>query len=180
MLSPEDRDAIEGLFDRIQTAAAKSSPRDREAEMLIQRRLRDAPASPYYMAQAILMQDQALWSAQQRIAELEAEIAKKSDDGSFLNNRFDAAEPYRRPGQQRPRGPWDRDDGDDGYGERQSGGGGFLAGAAQVALGVTTGLMFGSAIGGMFSGGANAGEYDGDQQSNDDDDSDGFDFGGDF
>ena len=39
-----------------------------------------------------------------------------------------------------------------------AGGGGFLAGAAQTALGVTGGVLLGTAIAGMMTGGAQAEE----------------------
>ena len=84
------------------------------------------------------------------------------------------------------RGPWDRPHDED---RRAGYGGGFLAGAAQTAMGVAGGMMLGSLIGSIFSGGeANAGELDAapaDESGVDAPDSDagdfgGFDFGGDF
>lgn len=169
MLNPEDRDAIEGLFDRIETTAARSGPRDADAEVLIQQRLRKAPASPYYMAQTILVQEQAMRMAEQRIADLEAQAARRPSGGGFLGGLFGDAEPQREPvpARRQARGPWDRGN-DDGYDNRQRGGGGFLAGAAQTALGVTTGVLLGSAIAGMLTGGANAQELNADDQPADD------------
>lgn len=177
MLNPEDRDAIEGLFDRIETVAARSGPRDGDAEVLIQQRLRSAPAAPYYMAQTILVQEQALRLAEQKIAELEGEVARRASGGGFLGGLFGDTEPRptRQPVRRANRGPWDRDDG---YDNRQRGGGGFLAGAAQTALGVTTGVLLGSAIAGMLSGEANAGELNTDQPADDQQDTD-TDTGGD-
>ena len=67
MLNQQERDAIDDLFDRIEAAARKSPPREAEAEALIQQRLRDYPPSPYYMAQTILVQEQALRAARERI-----------------------------------------------------------------------------------------------------------------
>jgi len=191
MLNPEDRDAIEGLFDRIETVAAKSGPRDADAEVLIQQRLRNAPASPYYMAQTILVQEQALRLAEQKIADLEAEAARRPAGGGFLGGLFGDNETQRGRQQVRAnRGPWDRDERND---NRQFGGGGFLAGAAQTALGVTTGVLLGTAIAGLLSGEANASEQNADQPSDQpaDDNSDvqaddydaggdDFDVGGDF
>jgi hypothetical protein len=197
VLKPEDRDAIEGLFDRIETVATKSGPRDADAEALIRQRLQQASAAPYYMAQTILVQEHALQLAERRIAELEAD-ADRRPAGGFLGGLFGGGdnEPQRNQQPARAaRGPWG--DRDEGYDNRQhGGGGGFLAGAAQTALGVTTGVLLGSAIAGMLSGQANAGEYNADQpadqpadepaaddQQNDDFDSGGgddFDVGGDF
>jgi hypothetical protein len=60
MPNQQDQQAIDGLFDRIEDVARNSQPRDRDAEGLIQQRLRDFPPAPYYMAQTILMQEEAL------------------------------------------------------------------------------------------------------------------------
>jgi hypothetical protein len=192
MLKPEDRDAIDGLFDRIQTVAAKSGPRDADAEALIRERLQQASAAPYYMAQTILVQEHAMQMAERRIAELEARADRQPINNGFLGGLFGGNEPQRaRQPERAARGPWgDRDEAPDNR-RRAGSGGGFLAGAAQTALGVTTGVLLGSAIAGMMTGGANADEYNADQpadeppaddQQADDFDSgnDDFDVGGDF
>ena len=150
MPNSQDQQAIDSLFDRIVDVARKSPPRDGDAEVLIQQRLRDYPPAPYYMAQTILIQEQALRQAQERIEQLEA---SQRPSGGFLGGLFDDRQPQRQPA--RNRGPWDRAQGDD---DRRGAGGGFLAGAAQTALGVTGGVLLGSAIAGMFTGGAQAEE----------------------
>ena len=163
MLSREDRLAIEELFGRIEDVERRSGPRDPEAEDLIRRKIAGQPAAPYYLAQTVVVQQEALKEAERRIAELEA-----------------------RGRQVEHRGPWDRPHDED---RRAGYGGGFLAGAAQTAMGVAGGMMLGSLIGSIFSGGeANAGELDAapaDESGVDAPDSDagdfgGFDFGGDF
>lgn len=188
MLKPEDRDAIEGLFDRIEGVAAKSGPRDADAEALIRQRLQQATAAPYYMAQTILVQEHALQLAEQKIAELEASATRQPAGGGFLGGLFGGDnEPRRAVPSGRPRGPWgEREERYDDR-PRGGGGGGFLAGAAQTALGVTTGVLLGSAIAGMLGGQANAAEFNGDQPAVDqpadepvaDDQQDDFDTGGD-
>jgi hypothetical protein len=172
MPNQQDQQAINGLFDRIEDVARKSPPRDHDAEVLIQQRLREYPPAPYYMAQTILVQEQALRQAQERIEQLEA---SQRPSGSFLGGLFGGDdEPRRQPN--RGRGPW---------GQRQAEqGGGFLAGAAQTAMGVAGGMLLGSAIAGML-GGAHAQEYSADDDQDVDaggDDFDGgdFDIGGDF
>lgn len=161
MLNPEDRRAIEGLFERLRDVATRTGPRDPDAEALIRQRLAEHPAAPYYMAQTILVQETALGEARERIEMLEERLAAR-------------AEPVRR-------GPWER-----GAPEQRQGGG-FLAGAAQTALGVTGGMLLGSAIAGLFTGGAMADEppappepADEGWGSDDWGDSGGFDIGGDF
>lgn len=170
MLTPEDRRAIEGLFRRLADIERRAEPRDPEAEALIRAEIARQPGAAYYMAQTILVQEHALSVAQERVRELEAEVAR------------------REPSDMVPqRGPWDRDGNRD---ERRSSG--FLAGAAQTALGVTGGVLLGSAIASMFGvGAANAGEASPEPQhepeppdeggdAGDFGDFDGFDFGGDF
>jgi uncharacterized protein len=116
----QDRDAIEGLFERIARVEQRSGPRDRGAEALINARIGQQPAAPYYMAQTIVMQEKALNEAQARIEELE-------------NGGYRAG---RRGGQNA--GPWDYAPG--------FGGGGFLAGAAQTAMGVAGGVLLGNML----------------------------------
>ena len=180
MLTRDDREAIEGLFGRLEEAERRANPRDPEAEALIRQKIAAQPAAPYYLAQTVVVQQQALKQAERRIEELESR----------------GREPARRGG------PWDsgpvRDDRRDnrasGYGQ----GGGFLAGAAQTALGVAGGMMLGSLIGSIFSAGAaNASEAQADNVNDntsdaasdtadadtggfDGGDAGGFDGGGDF
>ena len=172
MLTREDRDTIDDLFDRLREAERRGGPRDAEAEAYIQHKMAAQRGAAYYLAQTVVVQQQALREAERRIESLQ---------------RGD------RQAEQR-RGPWDREPA---YGERRQqtggfGGGGFLAGAAQTALGVAGGMMLGSLIGSIFStGAANAGELDGSAGDAGADDSSfgndgggfddgGFDIGGDF
>lgn len=175
MPNQQDQQAIDGLFDRIEDVARNSQPRDRDAEAQIQQRLREFPPAPYYMAQTILIQEQALLQAQQRIEQLEA---SQRPAGGFLGGLFNDPEPQRRAA--RSRGPWDRQQDD--YDGRRGQAGGFLAGAAQTAMGVAGGVLLGSAIAGMLSGGAHADEYGGDtgadQGTDQEMDAGGDDFGG--
>lgn len=185
MLNPEDRRAIEGLFDRLAEAERRAPQRDREAEELIRSEIGRLPSAPYYMAQTIVVQQQGLEAAEARINELEAQLRERE--------------------QPRQRSPWDRA-GNEGSEMRQQrgfgGGGGFLGGAMQTALGVAGGVLLGSAIGSLFgAGGAQASEGNNAQDQGSDqqdsgndasqehgaggddfggDDFGGFDMGGDF
>ncbi|SFZ82184.1 hypothetical protein SAMN02983003_0926 [Devosia enhydra] len=182
MLAPEDRRAIESLFDRLRDVARRNPDRDHEAEALIQEEGARTQGAGYYMAQTIIVQERALEAAQQRIAELEQQGQSRGGffdsifgDGGRQNPRQTQTAPV--PEQPANRGPWDR--------QRGAGGGGFLAGAAQTALGVTGGVLLGSAIAGMFGGGeANAAEAAPEDMPADDmpaDDGGGdLDVGGDF
>src|SRR5688572_2378392 len=83
---------IDALFDRLQGAERQSGARDAGAEGYIRERVSRQPAAPYYMAQAIIVQEEALKAAQQRIAELEREVearpAQGAGGGGFLGGLF--------------------------------------------------------------------------------------------
>ncbi len=145
MLTRQDREAIDGLFERLEEAERRGGPRDAEAEALIRQKMAHQPASAYYLAQTVVVQQEALKEAERRIQELEGR-SRQIDDR---------------------RGPWDREPAyDDRRQQSNWGGGGFLAGAAQTALGVAGGMMLGSLMGSIFtSGAANASVFD--QANND-------------
>jgi uncharacterized protein len=69
-MQSQERDLIAGLFGRLQQFESQS--RDPEAEALIRDFVARQPASPYLLVQTVLVQEQALKAAQERIAELEA------------------------------------------------------------------------------------------------------------
>ncbi len=143
MLRPEDKRAIEDLFERLANVEQHSGPRDFDAEKLIWENLRRHPEAAYYMAQTIIVQEAALREQQSRIEALEADV----DDGAggFLESIFGDDRPKR------PTAPRET-------ARRPAREGGFLAGAAETALGVTGGILLGNAIGGMFGGSAQASE----------------------
>src|SRR3954466_11068598 len=132
-MDSNDRDAIANLFERLAEVEERSPPRDPEAEAFIRERIATQPGAPYYLAQTVVVKQQALEVAQERIADLEAR------GSGFLGNPFgDTGRPQLppRPGQavrDDRRQPW-------------GGGGGFLAGAAQTAMGVAGGVVLGNMI----------------------------------
>lgn len=144
MLAPEDRKAIEGLFDRLDAVANQNPDRDPDAVVLIEQRITRDPAAPYYMAQTVLVQEHALSVAQDRIAELEEQLARRPAGGGLFGGLFGGAPAPARRAAPHPQAPMS------GQPSQQ---GGFLAGAAQTALGVTGGVLLGSAIAGMLSPG---------------------------
>ena len=146
-----DQQAIEDLFRKLATVESNSLARDPEAEAFIREQIARHPGAPYYMAQTIIVQEQALEAAQPRIEELEAP-AKQGTGGGLFNNIFgDSTRPSRSTSVPRvgrtvtAPAP---------AAQRQ--GGGFLAGAAQTAMGVAGGLLLGNAIAGMLGGGGEA------------------------
>jgi uncharacterized protein len=83
-MTPEERDLVVELFDRL--ATLEDAQRDPEAERLIRDGLRQAPNAPYALVQTVLVQDEALKRADARIRELEgaAEAQTAARDTSFL------------------------------------------------------------------------------------------------
>jgi hypothetical protein len=107
-MTPEERDLVGGLFQRLREA--DTAPKDREAEEFIRCQTAELPAAPYLMAQTILVQEHALQNAQARIAELERQCAEarqpQPQSGSFLGGLIGGGPWARRTdaGTQPPRG----------------------------------------------------------------------------
>ena len=70
-MTPEERQMLAGLFERVGSTAA--TPRDPQAEDFINDAVRAQPHAPYVLAQTVLVQQQALENASRRLAELEAQ-----------------------------------------------------------------------------------------------------------
>ncbi|MGO4172394.1 DUF2076 domain-containing protein [Bosea sp. TAF32] len=95
-MTPQERDVIAGIFDRLRQAA--NQPRDPEAENFIAERLRDQPYAPYAMAQAVYVQEQALANLHQQVEALQAQLrdaekraseaAAQPAAGGFLSGIF--------------------------------------------------------------------------------------------
>jgi len=163
-MNTQERQIIDDLFDKLREAGRQSGHREPLAEARIRARIEAQPAAPYYMAQTIVMQEQALQNAQARLEELERELASGPANRGFLSSLLGAGQSQARS------------DSLQGYAPRtlnapsrrgapgpdmaaQPGRGGFLAGAAQTAMGVAGGMLLGSMLGSTFgSGQANAAE----------------------
>lgn len=94
-MSPEESQLLKSLFDRTRTASA--TPRDRDAETLIADAVRDQPAAPYYLAQAVIVQEKGLEAAAAHIKQLEDRIhalesgnsaPQAAAQGGFLSSIF--------------------------------------------------------------------------------------------
>lgn len=183
-MDQNDRQAIEGLFGKLAQVEQQAGPRDDDAEAFIRQRVAGQPAAPYFMAQTIVVQEQALNAAQQRIEDLEYQISQRPSGGGLLSGLFGggaqpqprrpaAPSPMRGPAGAAGSGPWGQQA--QGFGQQQRGGG-FLAGAAQTAMGVAGGVLLGNAIAGMFGGSeAQAAEPDTTQDDQDTGDDGGMD-----
>ena len=141
-MDDRDRAAIEELFRKLAEVEHRSPLRDAEAEAFIRGRIGAQPGAPYYMAQTIVAQEQALLEAQRRIEELSGHARQRSGGGFFDSlfggGRLQPGPAYRPPAGRADHGPWS--------GGRGMGGGGFLAGAAQTAMGVAGGVVLGSML----------------------------------
>ena len=210
-MNTDERQMLQSLFTRLGEAERGAPPRDGEAEGFIRDRVSSAPHLPYYMAQTIIVQEEALKAAHARIQELEEAERQRpapSSGGGFLSSLFGGGSSSRdnapardnRPmgapqgyqggpgagyGAPQPQrgGPWGGapqaaagygQQPQGGYGQPQPGygapqpgygqpagyqppmqsgrGGGFLAGAAQTAVGVAGGVVLGNMLGNMFGG----------------------------
>ena len=165
-MQSQERDLITGLFGRLQQFEAQ--PRDGEAEALIREQVARQPGAPYLLVQTVLVQEQALKAAQERIAELEAKASAPVPAApSFLGNAprlgpwgapaaaaakaAPAAVPSAVPSTRSPLQA----------AVAPSGGGGFLRSAMATAAGVAGGALLFEGIrslmgGSPFGGGSTA------------------------
>jgi hypothetical protein len=117
----EEQTLIDGLFGKLKQAETESAPRDAQAETLIKDHLARQPAAPYYMAQAILVQEVAIkqLEAQSRqrdeqIQQLQAQLqqaraqtqAPAQNSGGFLSSIFGGGS--REPQPQQPQSSFSR------------------------------------------------------------------------
>jgi len=88
-MTPQERQLVDDLFERL--ARLESAPRDPDAAAAIAQGLRIAPNAVYGLVQTVLVQDEALKRAHDRIQELEADHAPDGErGGGFLDSMRDA------------------------------------------------------------------------------------------
>lgn len=165
-----ERQIIDDLFAKLRQAEAQSGPRDAQAEAYIRDQVARQPAAPYIMAQSIVMMEQGLAALQGRVEELERQQRERpaaSGGGGLFGSLFGGGRPAApAPAPQRMgmgASPWGQQPQTPAYGDprvagyanphQQRPGGGFMAGAAQTAMGVAGGMLLGSALASAFSGG---------------------------
>jgi hypothetical protein len=167
-MTPEERDLIASVFQRLEQVAG--APKDADANALIGDYMRRQPEAAYGLVQAVLVQESALKQAQTRIADLEQRLARSgganagTGAGGFLpqsgGNPWVQSAPQPAPAQpvyqpqpayqqapayqQQPMAqssPWG-----------QPAAGGFLRNAATAAVGVAGGMLVAEGISSLFSG----------------------------
>jgi uncharacterized protein len=144
-MQSEERELITSLFGRLQPF--ESQPRDREAEAMIKDLAARQPAAPYLLVQTVLVQEQALKAAQERIAELEARAGAAPAASGFLGSApkigpwgAPAGAPAA-PAAGRPAVPPTRSPLQAAVAPQQGGGGSFLRSAMATAAGVAGGAL---------------------------------------
>jgi hypothetical protein len=172
-MSPEERQMLSELFERVRGQA--NAPRDRDAETLIADAVRAQPYAPYLLAQAVLVQEQALRAADQKLQDMQAQVThlqqqaqapQNQGGGSFLGGLFGGGSSQPRPApqpQQQAPSPWGAAAQQQPsyappppaspWGAPPSQGGGFMKGALGAAAGVAGGVLLADSIRGLMGGG---------------------------
>ncbi len=158
-MQSQERELITGLFGRLQPF--ESQPRDGEAEALIKDFSARQPAAPYLLVQTVLVQEQALKAAQERIAELEARAGAAAPASSgFLGSAPKIGPWGAQPAAQAvPPAPSTRSPLQAAVAPQAGGGGGgsFLRSAMATAAGVAGGALLFEGIRGLM--GSNPGPF---------------------
>ena len=100
-MNSEERDIINGIFQRLEQASGQ--PRDADAERFIAEKLRSQPYAPYAMAQLIYVQEEAIKSLNQQLEQVQAEneqlrqqaSQRNQGGGSFLSSIFGGGQQHR-------------------------------------------------------------------------------------
>ncbi|MRT40656.1 DUF2076 family protein [Enterobacteriaceae bacterium RIT702] len=162
-MQSEEQQLIENLFSRLKQAETQSGPRDAGAEQLIKQHLQNQPGAPYYMSQAILIQEAALKKLNAQVTDLENRLAQaqqqqapQQSSGGFLSSLFGGGSrpsaqqqpawgnPPPQPQQQYAPAPQQQ------YAAPAARGTGFLGGALQTAVGVAGGVVMADMLTSMF------------------------------
>ncbi len=178
-MTPDERQLISGLFDRMRAFGA--TEKDPQAEALIRESVQQIPDASYMLVQSVLVQEHALQQADQRIRELEARVhdleteaaQAPAQGGGFLGGLFGGGarpaagqaqrvsggsvpsaggRPSSGPGRSGPIGAPAR--GPFGQQPQAGQGGGFLQSAMATAAGVAGGMLLANSISSMLGGGS--------------------------
>jgi len=152
----QEQQLIDNLFNRLKQAESQGGARDAGAEQLIQQHLQRQPGAPYYMSQAILIQEAALKKLNAQVSELENRLAQaqqqptqQQSSGGFLSGLFGGGS---RPAAQ-PQPAWNNAPPPQSAPPQAAAparGTGFLGGALQTAVGVAGGVVMADMLTSMF------------------------------
>jgi hypothetical protein len=176
-MNQEDKQAIDELFQYLYRTAQQAGARDADAEALIQRYVKQAPPGLIYqMAQTLVAQQATIRQLRARLqAGGGAPAGFGQPGGPYQQRGYGGG--YGQPG-----GPYQQP----GYGYQQpyqGRGGGFLAGAGQLALGIGGGIIGAEILTDIFSGVGDLFDGDrdrGDERAYEDGYQQGFDAGDDY
>ena len=173
-MNTDEQTLIDGLFSRLKQAESDTAPRDAQADARIKEHVASQPAAPYYMAQAILVQEAAIKRLDEQNKQLQAELSKAQaqapaapSSGGFLSSIFGGGSRDQAPAPSA--GGW-REPGRPSYNaqpapqqnyaappqnyaapaQQAPAGGGFMRGALQTAAGVAGGVMLAEGISSLF------------------------------
>jgi hypothetical protein len=174
-MTPDERQLIIGLFDRMRGLGPVE--KDRDAEALINQSVQQLPDAPYMLVQSVLVQEHALQQADQRIRDLEEQVQRLEtrasharpapSGGSFLGGLFGGPKAEAqaqttargsvpvtgRPssfGGQPMGAPAPSPVGQSLAAQPWGGGGGFLGSAMATAAGVAGGMLLADSIRGLM------------------------------
>ena len=179
-MTPEERQLISGLFERMRSYGAPD--KDRDAEALIAREVRANPDATYMLVQSVLVQEQALEVSTNRVQELEDQLRamegggeqRGARSGGFLGGAWNSGRRGEEPRSSVPqvgaratpsayenRSPWSSQGGAPQAQPQQPAapapsGGGFMKSALATAAGVAGGMVLADSLRGMLGGGAHA------------------------
>ena len=156
-MTPEERSLLENLFERVRSE--QKTPRDPQAEKLIADALVAQPYATYVLAQAVIVQEQALQEAHRRLQDMETRQAAQGGNqaGGFLGNArkswFGGMLPAGAPPLQGnpPPPPQQPSVPPTGPGA-PSQAGSFLQQALGAATGAAGGVLLAESVRGMFGG----------------------------
>lgn len=177
-MNSDERRLISDLFERMRGYGAPD--KDRDAEALINQSVRANPDAPYMLVQSVLVQEQALQAANNRVLELEEQLrsmeesdrSRGSGSGSFLGSIWGGARRGEEPRSSVPqvgaratpsaydsrsdnRSPWSQS----AQSPQQqpapaaASGGGFMRSALTTAAGVAGGMLLADSVRNMLGGG---------------------------
>jgi len=180
-MNADERQLITSLFERMRNHGAPE--KDRDAEALINRELRANPDAAYMLVQSVLVQEQTLEAANNRVLELEEQLRGMEEgdrprgarSGGFLGGHWGGrrgeeprssvpqigarATPSAYDGRGDGRSPWSQSAPPpqaQPAAPAASSGGSFMRSALTTAAGVAGGMLVADSIRNMIGGGAHA------------------------
>ena len=138
-MNQQDQQAIDDLFRHLYQTAEQSGPRDEAADALIKRYVQQGPPGLLYqMAQTLVAQQYTLNQLRSQLASYQRQGGAPA---GFAPPRGAGYQGYGQPQYQQP-----------GWQQPGRAGGGFLAGAGQLALGIGGGILGAEVLTSIFDG----------------------------